>query len=83
MYHFTMLHSISKKLSYKLSAIKKSNISFSAFVLLISLLSFTSQKTAAQTVGDYRSIITGTFVAWNNLTFWFLMKFKKQRNQAF
>ena len=65
-----MLHSISKKLSYTLSAVKKSKISFSAFLLLISLLSFTAQKTAAQTVGDYRSILIGTFVAWNDAATW-------------
>ena len=58
MYHFTKLESISKKGSFALLIIKR-RITFVAFFLFISLLSFTIQKANAQAAGDYRSIING------------------------
>ena len=70
MYHFTKLQSISKKGTLLFFVKKYSSIKYFTIGFLLSLLSFTSQKTAAQTVGDYRSIITGTFVAWNNAATW-------------
>jgi hypothetical protein len=73
MYHFTMFQSISKKGTSALLTFKGKKIAYTAIVLLISLLSFTSQTAKAQTAGDYRSIINGGLPAtvfWGDASTW-------------
>jgi hypothetical protein len=68
-----MLQSISKKMSSFLLTLKNCRIEFATSIFLISLLSFTSQKIAAQTTGDYRSIINGGLrvtVFWGDVSTW-------------